>query len=227
MNNKVVVTFSNSTVITDDILSYINDNVKDIENCIIFSRSRRVDNIFKNKFLRYDTRVVQFRADWYEDNIHAGEKRNEKIFSFPKTIKCIVYTTKDENNKEGLETIQWKSYTLGIPLTVITDGVVTFDGSDNYPITEKPVCIEEKTDRMKNFMDIHSKEYKEKLNITTRRYKKIYYEGLKERPTIKMYDELKGPKPKCLKMSKAKTKRNIKKVKKNNAVTLDEELFEK
>lgn len=246
---KILIVFSTKNNIDDDILkiseniisSYTeeiklnddNEEIIEVQKPSIFFRERKNDNIFKNKMYKHGLRFIQFRADWYDNMTMAGEIRNEKMFQFG-LDHALVFTHCDENNTEGLQSIQYHAYTNNIPLTVYINKELVFTGTSNYPIMSKPVNIEEKSDEVKRFIEINSDEYKKKMENITKKCKKIYYDGLKDRPTIKKIDTEdvdginKGVNKK-VRLSKTKTKKILKKekiIQKAKPITLKEELFD-
>lgn len=182
---------------------------------------------------KHGLRFVQFRAYWYEETVMAGEIRNKKMFQFG-LDHALIFTHNNENNKEGLESIQYQAFLNTIPLTVYTDNELTFSGCKDYPITGQPIYLEEQSDEIKRIIKINSEEYKRKMQDVSKRCKKLYYEGLKERPSIKQINfedlhEQKQKKCKKVKIGKATKKKILKKEKQKKAlkpITLDEELFD-
>ncbi len=199
----------------------------------IFFRARKNDNIFRSKMFKHGLRFIQFRADWYQDDIMAGEIRNKKLFQFG-LDHALVFTYSDENNKEGLQSIQYQAFLNTVPLTVYVDDKLSFEGCKDYPIVGQPIYLEEQSDEVKRILTINSEEYKRKMQDVSKKCKKLYYEGLKERPYIKQlnFEDLNEQKPKKqkkVKIGKATKKKTLKKEKQKKAlkpVTLDEELFD-
>lgn len=225
---KIFVSFSDDTDISESIVSVIKEETEKLgSDTIIFTRQKRMDNIFKNRFLHHNFRVVQFRADWYKDNENAGEIRDNKIFNYD-IEKVILFSTDNENNRQGHKHIQYKCFECGIPLKLYIDGVLHFDNNENYPVTSKPKNKEEKTEEVKLHMKLYSKEYNDQLVVTTKKYKKIYYDGLKSRPQIKINEETDTTKKKeNIKLSKSKIKKQYKtKPTNKNIKSLNEELFD-
>ena len=223
---KIFVTFSKKIEINDIIVQKIKEEIDLLgENVIIFTRQKREDNLFKNKFLHYNFRIVQFKADWYQDSKNAGIIRDNKIFNIS-IDKVIVFTTENENNTEGIENIQFLSYINNIPLKIYIDNVLVFNDNKDYPITKEPENIELKTDAVKNFMKINSIEHNRQIMMSTKKYKKIYYDGLKSRPSIKIIEDTSDlSKNKAnIKLTKSKIKKELMK-KKDPKKKLKEELF--
>jgi len=210
------------------------EEIEIVEKPTIFFRARKNDNIFRNRMFKYGLRFVQFRADWYQDNIMAGEIRNKKLFQFG-LDHALIFTHSDENNKEGLQSIQYQAFLNSVPLKVYTDNKLSFDDCKDYPIVGQPIYLEEQSDEVKRILKINSEEYKRKMQDVSKRCKKLYYEGLKERPSIKQinFEDLNEQKPKKQKKvklgGKASRKKTLKKEKQKKAlkpITLDEELFD-
>ena len=244
---KILIAISSKMVVDEKLIEKVDTLLKQYikekkileeeeeeEKLSIFFRERKNDNIFRNKMFKYGFHFIQFRAYWYEDSVMAGEIRNKKMFQFGLN-HALIFTHSDENNKEGLQSIQYQSFLNTIPLTVYTDNELTFNGNENYPIVEQPKQVEEKSDEMKNLIKINSEEYKRKMQNVSKKCKKLYYEGLKERPCIKQlnFEDLNEQKPKKYKKvklgGKATKKRTLKKEKQKKELkplTLDEELFD-
>lgn len=246
---KILIVFSTKNSIDDDVLSiseniissytedvkikYEDEEIIEKQKPSVFSRARKNDNIFRSRMYKHGIRFIQFRADWYDDIIMAGEIRNEKMFQFG-LDHALVFTHNNENNEEGLQSIQYYAYKNNIPLTVYVDKKLTFNGTNSYPIVSKPKRIEEKSEEIKRFIEINSEEYKKKMEDVTKKCKKIYYDGLKDRPTIKKLDiedvdGLAKGKTKKVKISKTKIKKSLKKEKNNQKsklISLKEELFD-
>ena len=210
------------------------EEIEVVEKPSIFFRERKNDNIFRNRMFKHGLRFIQFRAYWYEDTVMGGEIRNKKMFQFG-LDHALVFTHSDENNKEGLQSIQYQAFLNTIPLTVYTDNVLTFSGCKDYPIVKEPKQKEEQSDEIKRIIKINSEEYKRKMETVSKKCKKMYYEGLKERPCIKqikfedLQEQKKVKKTKKVKLGKATKKKTLRKEKQNKIlkpVSLDEELFD-
>lgn len=172
----------------------------------LFIRDRKSDNRLRSIMVSCDIKIIQVRSE-----MESMSERNSKIFEFG-IDKVIVFTRSDENNSEGLEEIQYLAYTLNIPLEVYHKNVLI---TNRYLITDLPLDIEKPEENYK----INPEEYKLKLEKSVKMIKKIYYESLKTKSSMKEIDEDEVKKP-----SFAKSKNKKKKIKEQSIHKVNSDL---
>lgn len=172
----------------------------------LFIRDRKSDNRLRSIMVSHDIKIIQVRSE-----MESMSERNSKIFEFG-IEKVVVFTRPDENNSEGLEEIQYLAYTLNIPLYVYHKNDLI---SNTYLITEFPLEIEQPEENSK----INPEEYKLKLEKSVKMIKKIYYESLKTKPSMKEIDQDDIKKP-----TFAKSKNKKKKIKEQSIHKVDSDL---
>jgi len=186
----------------------------------IFIRDCRNDLCMRGFLSSLGFRIVHCRSDWENDE-NAGISRNSKIFTFNPSH---VYIFSSGIKNDSIEHVMYLSFLNKVKLSVIEDETQTDyfpENLDEYPIRENRNFVE-KNDTLRKLARKDSAKYKQQMEESKRRIRKMYYESLKERPSTKLItdDEITQMYKKKQINTKAKRKKMMKQKKKDSKKTV-------
>lgn len=191
----------------DDIFDFITSGLWESNKVVptLFVRDRRQDNKFRSKFITNIPIIVQFIAN-DQNRDDPGMERTDKMFSMGVDMVIIATKSKKIDNEFGLQYIGYTANIKKIPLIMFGKNSSKF----TFPSDKEKLEVFRK-------IEMNSDEYKNKFTKSVKKMRNTYYNGIKERSTIKIIDDL-GPskrisvsKPKI--QTKASKKRQHKKSK--------------
>ena len=181
-------------------------------NLIIFIRDRKQDNRIRNCLFSNNFRIIQFRAEYDKYPKDAGIKRNENIIQH-KPEMIVIFLSENEN-ENGLEHLQYLAFKNKIHLRIISKTSSYFDVY-NY---QNDVDFHEIPEIFCDIPKVNSQEYKDKMHKSTRMIRRMYYQNLNDKSSVKMISDDEIYKKNYTKkiLSKAKRKRKLKKKNEEN-----------